>query len=983
MKNNPEAGAKLKTNILEDPFLKKVEFITIIGNLIVSFFAVLMILVSYHQYENRAVASTRNLVRALENDLTGMVQSFDSAVLVVREEYQRQIKGGGVRPAELNQYVEKILKRKPGIDAFRITNREGIIRYGSDITGGETINLSDRKHFLKLKSSGKDQLEFSKPQISRANGKWVIVLARPVWDRSGNFDGMIFAPFALEDIYNRFSQFDLEKGSTLLFLGENLDFILKHPADEDPAKIPGLENQTINLKAETARNPFEGIVFSTGESGFSQLEVYRKLGDYPYYLNLKIPSRVYLDEWWVLTATTLLLTLVFTVVSLLFILQIRRMRRREWETINALHEEEEKFRTLAMYTYDWEYWQSPDGTIRYMTPSCERITGYSAEEFEKDPDLLRRIVHGEDLALFEGHFQNKKIDDFCQFDYRILTKSGQIRTIAHHCSDIFDDNNEYKGKRVSNRDATMRKIYEKALQESETRLNHLFEHMKSGVAVLRPVQEGRDFVFMAVNRAAEEIEGFEKEQVIGKQASSIYEPYQDAHVFDRLIRVGESGRSESFSFGIYEQGEMTGWRENFLYRLPEGEVVHIFDDVTEQKLAQDENLRYRDRLEDMVATRTAELREAMELVEGAEYQQRMILEHIPVGILLVQADDSTVLYQNPAFSFLLGEKVKELQSLGELWPLVIPDDQKRSELMKQWNEKLESSLKNGVPMEPFEVELAAGNSEPLFMSVHTSPAGNLLSFTFIDLSERKRAEELSRASLEQQKMLIHQSRLAAMGEMVGNIAHQWRQPLNTLSLMEANLLDLYEFKELNREVLVQHEREVTNILKKMSGTIDSFREFFRPDEKKKEFRIERIISRVTDVIEVPFRNQKIRIQTKIAGSDTVFGYENEFSQVLLSVLNNSRDAIVERAIEEGEIKIQLNHVDDTVVLGIQDNGGGIDPEILGRIFDPFFSTRSNGTGIGLYMSRKILEHMGGTIEAENRDRGVVFIIKLPLKHSFV
>ncbi|MDP2878588.1 MAG: ATP-binding protein [Sulfuricella sp.] len=232
---------------------------------------------------------------------------------------------------------------------------------------------------------------------------------------------------------------------------------------------------------------------------------------------------------------------------------------------------------------------------------------------------------------------------------------------------------------------------------------------------------------------------------------------------------------------------------------------------------------------------------------------------------------------------------------------------------------------------------------------------------------------------EKDHMLIRQSRLAAMGEMIGNIAHQWRQPLNALSLLLANIKDAYEFNELDRAYLDDSVAKGGQLIQKMSSTIDDFRNFFKPDREKQPFSLEKAVRDALSVVEASFRSGNIAVELKMERDATAMGFPNEYAQVVANILGNARDAIRERQVRDGKVEIVIGADDAYAYVAIRDNGGGIPEDVVEKIFDPYFTTREKGTGIGLYMSKMIIEtNMNGRIEARNTGEGAEFRIVVPL-----
>ena len=229
-------------------------------------------------------------------------------------------------------------------------------------------------------------------------------------------------------------------------------------------------------------------------------------------------------------------------------------------------------------------------------------------------------------------------------------------------------------------------------------------------------------------------------------------------------------------------------------------------------------------------------------------------------------------------------------------------------------------------------------------------------------------------NLKKDKLLQEQSKLAAMGEMVGSIAHQWRQPLNSLNINIQNLDDDYLDGLIDEEFIEEFIEKQTQTIQFMSQTIDDFRNFFRIDKVKKLFSIKEAVKSTLSIQGAQLRNYNII--TVIEGEDIeVESTESEFLQVVLNIITNAKDAIIEKKIQHGKINITIDKHKKSII--IKDNAGGIPPNIKDRIFEPYFTTKEQGkgTGMGLYMSKVIIEqNMGGKLIVENDDDGAVFTI---------
>jgi PAS domain S-box-containing protein len=229
------------------------------------------------------------------------------------------------------------------------------------------------------------------------------------------------------------------------------------------------------------------------------------------------------------------------------------------------------------------------------------------------------------------------------------------------------------------------------------------------------------------------------------------------------------------------------------------------------------------------------------------------------------------------------------------------------------------------------------------------------------------------------ELLIAQSRMAALGEMIGNIAHQWRQPLNNLGLLVQQLPLFCELNEMSQDFVDDNAGKSMELIDHMSRTIDDFRNFFKPEKEKVEFKVQGEIAKTLSLIEASFQAHKIRIEVQTIADPVIYGYPNEFAQVLLNIMINARDVLTEREINLPQVLIALATEQHRTVLTVTDNGGGIAQEIIGKIFDPYFTTKGPqvGTGVGLFMSKTIIEkNMGGKLSVRNVDNGAEFKIEV-------
>ncbi len=243
-------------------------------------------------------------------------------------------------------------------------------------------------------------------------------------------------------------------------------------------------------------------------------------------------------------------------------------------------------------------------------------------------------------------------------------------------------------------------------------------------------------------------------------------------------------------------------------------------------------------------------------------------------------------------------------------------------------------------------------------------------------SLKERVQQEVEAQREKEKMLVQQSKMAAMGDMISMIAHQWRQPLNQMSYVMMNIEGAYENRTLSHEYLATKLKEGENLLEYMSHTIDDFRDFFKPDKEKEEVELTTLVDNAIGLIEKGLEKDHIELIKQYECDEKLFVYKNEMIQVLLNLLKNAQEALEDS--EDAKINVRIYKEDKQIKISVKDNGKGIDDENMQKIFEPYFSTKVHqGTGLGLYMSKMIIsEHMSGSLQANNLDDGVEFVISL-------
>lgn len=251
---------------------------------------------------------------------------------------------------------------------------------------------------------------------------------------------------------------------------------------------------------------------------------------------------------------------------------------------------------------------------------------------------------------------------------------------------------------------------------------------------------------------------------------------------------------------------------------------------------------------------------------------------------------------------------------------------------------------------------------------------------------KNRVDEEVNERLKQQKLIIRQQKLATMGDMVSTIAHQWRQPLNTIHLIGQRLELISKSNEVKKEDISEISTDILKLTEYMKKRVENFRSYLNPNSADDNFTLETFISTISDIIETLLKDSNINIVYEydfdLIKNITINGKINEFCEAILNIIINSKDAFYERSIQNAKILISIKAINETVIINIKDNAGGINDEIINSIFTPFFTTKSSkqGTGIGLYITKIIIQdRLGGNILFWNDALGASFEIILPSK----
>ena len=395
---------------------------------------------------------------------------------------------------------------------------------------------------------------------------------------------------------------------------------------------------------------------------------------------------------------------------------------------------------------------------------------------------------------------------------------------------------------------------------------------------------------------------------------------------------------------------------------------------------------------------------AEQKLKESEEKFRTLFEMAPMLLnSFEQSESGACLLWNKECEKVFGYSLEELNAAPDAMALFYPDEKIRAQVLESFDSDDSPVFKEWRPMTKHSKQLIT-----MWANVRL-PNGELISVGY-DVTQQRKSESIVikktkqlheaqkklselNASLEQrvnveveknrqqQKMMIQQSRHAQMGEILSMIAHQWRHPLNNLSLIIQDAVLQYKLDKLDDEAVSKFNVNSSKQIKQMSNTITGFKDFFKPDKNAVEFLVSQSINQAVEIIEPMLEVNAIKLIIETQADALIIGYPTELGQSIVNILSNAKDALMENEIEDKSIRLLLRAHDDEISIVIRDNAGGIADNIVEKIFDPYFSTKSeqHGTGLGLYITKIIVEeHMKGKLSVYNHDSGAVFSITFKL-----
>jgi len=858
--------------------------------------------------------------------------------------------------------------------------------------------------------------------------------------------------------------------------------------------------------------------------------------------------------------------------------------------VTELEELDERLKIAVNGTNDglWD-WNIVTNEI-YFSPRWKEMLGYEDFELENRLETWEELVHPDDKPRAEKDFQDNMDGKTETYEnvHRLRHKNGSWIWVLDRGQTKFDENAKAVRMVGFHTDITKQKELESQLIENEKLYYDFFEHTKSANIMYSTDDNGATFKIKALNYLVEELEDVKREEILGKRVDEVFVGIEDFGLLEIFKEVYLSGESQKMPISLYDDGELKGWRENYIFKLSNGDIVASYEDRTQEKkldllltntlnsvnnliFVKDNNFKYiecnsafeeflnlsreeilgksdyelfekdiadffRTKDEEMLAikemkynyewvtypdeskryllTIKSPLRDEQghilglvgnsidmtghkkleDKLKSSQEQFEQFMEFIPANIII--KENGTIVYANTNandffhlnsivgktvevllsqekaqeiekfekqvykngfheeiieivkpnkevgiyrnMAFVINDKVDEKLgivsiditneynanreiarvlsafdrsdisilitdlsgSIGYVNPswckttgyskeeligqnprIVKSGDSSPQEYAKMWKEltsgrvwtsEVKNRAKDGSEFWEDSTIMPSFDSEGVI--------DGYIAFK-LDITDKMHLREELK---NQEELMISQSRHAAMGEMISMIAHQWRQPISVIAMDANNILVDIELDNVETQPLKNDVIDIIEQTKHLSQTIDDFRNFFKPNKIKDEVLVQDVYIEAYKVINKSLENNNIGVVNSFDSNTVISIYSRELLQVIINILKNAKEALEENREKNREILSTVSENNDTIVITICDNAGGVDEDIQEHIFEPYFSTKheKNGTGLGLYMSKIIIEkHLNGTLRHSNRGDGSCFIIELPKKGS--
>jgi len=507
---------------------------------------------------------------------------------------------------------------------------------------------------------------------------------------------------------------------------------------------------------------------------------------------------------------------------------------------------------------------------------------------------------------------------------------------------IPQDKEHFATLSVSIIDITALKKTQEALRVSNEKFEKAFNQTPHFISI-SDIETGE---MLDVNHKYEEVLGYKKTDIIGKSTLdlNIWNSKKDRDRFVHTFK--DKGYLDGDMFSVNKQNGQPITAKLYANTITIGEkdyLLVVANDVTQKE-------QYLKELE-------RKKRELETIIQVAPYP------------IIIHDKSGKIHMLNHAWSHYSGYKLEDLETIDKGITLMF--DTSIQELVRKNIVERYNLTSSG---EPTQYRIKTKSGEEAIWQFTTAPLGivdgqETVVTSAVDITELKQKDD----------MLIAQSRHAAMGEMIGMIAHQWRQPLSSISMDANSMLFDIAMNELDLSRVEEYAKSIAYQTQHLSKTIDDFRNFFKPDKLLLRVNIEKTLNQTLTIVQNSLKNNNISLNIAYQSNEEVNAFPRELMQVFVNIINNAKGSLVVRKPKDPIINIRVYSDKKYLNIEICDNGAGIDDDVLPKVFNPYFSTKDTqrGTGMGLYMSQIIVQkHLNGKLEVYNNEQGACFKVRL-------
>ena len=619
------------------------------------------------------------------------------------------------------------------------------------------------------------------------------------------------------------------------------------------------------------------------------------------------------------------------------------------QELAELLEQSQKIAKLGVWTYDM--------TDNSLTWSDETYAIFEVDRksFVPSYESFFSMIHPDDRQnVANAYAQALKTREKYHIVHRLLLPDGKVKWVEERSDTFYSQDGKALRSIGTVYDITLQKEQEESIRLQKQEFETIFNTSKDAIAIT-----DLETNFLKFNDKYTEITGYSQEELYEKSCIGLSVPEDVPAVQSMLLRALNRGFFENFEKTcIRKDGTLVTVNMSIVLMPDRQRFLITAKDITEKY-----NLRKN--LEQMNAT----------LEKRVEEELKERVKSIKLFRDVIDSSSNTVVLLDRDYTFrIVNQTFKQLHQKTDEEVIGKRPDEAGVMIGAFFETKIKPALDKVLAGETlnFKTWLERGDKK-LYLVVQMTPfrPNDVVEGVIIVTTDITKTYYLEQENFNNQKK-------AAMGELIGIIAHQLKQPLNTISLT-ASLISLdYEDGELDKERIDKYEDGLTKSVQFMAKSIDELRNFFRPDKQPEPFFVRETIAKALAIVSTNISGKGIDIRTDYGPDCSINGFENELQQVVLNIVTNAKDILVEKKPPKPFIQIRTFMEKGSAVIEIDDNGGGIREEDMEKIFESYYTTKGQaGTGIGLNLSKMIVQNsLGGKLSVRNSTEGAVFRIEL-------